>query len=133
LPILSLFWAVLSNGREPDDKNSTILGFTILMTSLWLGRRAMAECSMDVESAFGPIVSNECLAGLDFTLFFEETILTLPVTLFFLLWAVPRIFYLRQQTKKVEGGYWHFVKLVRSSILRQDKITSETKETECKE
>ena len=34
-------------------------------------------CSIDLENEFGPIVDKSCLDGFDFTLFFEETILTM--------------------------------------------------------
>ena len=82
------------------------------MSSFWLHSRATAACPIAVEDTFGPVVSHECKNGFDFTLYFEETVLTLPVTLFFLFWALPRIYHLRQQTIKVQGGYRYFVKLV---------------------
>lgn len=34
-------------------------------------------CSIDVENRFGPMVDESCLNGFDFTLFFEETVLTM--------------------------------------------------------
>ncbi|EJP64343.1 ABC transporter [Beauveria bassiana ARSEF 2860] len=40
------------------------------------------SCTIDVERVFGPSVSSTCLGGFDFTLVFEETILTiLPLSL----------------------------------------------------
>lgn len=38
---------------------------------------AMQGCTIDVQRAFGPAVSTACLGGFDFTLLFEETILTI--------------------------------------------------------
>jgi hypothetical protein len=35
------------------------------------------QCSMAVEYAFGPEVARSCLDGFDFTLLFEESILTI--------------------------------------------------------
>lgn len=35
-------------------------------------------CSIEVEDVFGPSVAGSCLGGFDFTLLFEESILTLP-------------------------------------------------------
>ncbi|KAJ3495648.1 hypothetical protein NLG97_g3239 [Lecanicillium saksenae] len=35
------------------------------------------NCTIEVERAFGPAVSSQCLGGFDFTLLFEETILTI--------------------------------------------------------
>ncbi|KAF5864601.1 hypothetical protein ETB97_007159 [Aspergillus alliaceus] len=84
----------------------------MVMSSLWLHSWAGTGCSTAVEDVFGPEVSDQCQRGFDFTLYFEETILILPVTLFFLLWALPRIVYLRQRTIKVNGGHWHMVKLI---------------------
>jgi ATP-binding cassette subfamily C (CFTR/MRP) protein 1 len=57
----------------------------------------MLDCSVE-EDAFGPIVAPSCLHGFDFTLLFEESILTLgPIVLvcfaasirIWKLWAVP--------------------------------------------
>lgn len=39
--------------------------------------REAASCSIDAEKAFGPTVTASCLEGFDFTLYFEETILTI--------------------------------------------------------
>jgi hypothetical protein len=36
-----------------------------------------APCSIAVEDVFGPVVASSCLGGFDFTLLFEESILTL--------------------------------------------------------
>lgn len=38
---------------------------------------AADACSINVENVFGPIVVNSCLKGFDFTLLFEESILTI--------------------------------------------------------
>lgn len=34
-------------------------------------------CTIAVEDRFGPVVGNSCLGGFDFTLLFEESILTI--------------------------------------------------------
>ncbi|KAJ5618483.1 ABC transporter integral membrane type 1, partial [Penicillium herquei] len=86
------------------------------MASQWLGRRT-TTCPLDVEDRFGPQVSSLCLSGFDFTWYFESVILTLPVTLFFLIWAVPRIFHLQGKSVKTRGGYWGYVKLVLYMLL----------------
>lgn len=39
--------------------------------------RHTGSCSIEVERVFGPTVAAPCLEGSDFTLFFEETILTI--------------------------------------------------------
>jgi hypothetical protein len=93
------------------------------MASRWLHPRT-AICSIAVEDRFGPVVSDLCASGFDFTWYFESVILTLPVTAFFLIWAVPRLFYLRQKSVKTIGGYWGIVKLV-SHVLPRPMPTSE--------
>jgi ATP-binding cassette subfamily C (CFTR/MRP) protein 1 len=35
------------------------------------------RCSIEIEDAFGPIVNSPCFRGFDFTLLFEEGILTI--------------------------------------------------------
>ncbi|KAJ6023717.1 ABC transporter integral membrane type 1 [Penicillium herquei] len=86
------------------------------MASHWLHRRT-TTCPLDVEDRFGPQVSSLCLSGFDFTWYFESVILTLPVTLFFLIWAVPRIFHLQGKSIKTQGGYCGYVKLVLYMLL----------------
>ncbi|BAE64600.1 unnamed protein product [Aspergillus oryzae RIB40] len=93
------------------------------MSSFWLHPRAATACPIAVEDTFGPVVNHECKDGFDFTLYFEETVLTLPVTLFFLFWALPRIYHLRQQTIKVQGGYRYFVKLGGYALLAVLQLT----------
>jgi ATP-binding cassette subfamily C (CFTR/MRP) protein 1 len=36
-----------------------------------------SSCSIDVEDVFGPVVTSSCVRGFDFTLLFEESILTI--------------------------------------------------------
>ncbi|KAJ5715595.1 ABC transporter integral membrane type 1 [Penicillium malachiteum] len=86
------------------------------MASQWLRRRT-TTCPLDVEDRFGPQVSSLCLSGFDFTWYFESVILTLPVTLFFLIWAVPRIFHLQGKSVKTQGGYCGYAKLVLYMLL----------------
>ncbi|KAJ5674930.1 ABC transporter integral membrane type 1 [Penicillium maclennaniae] len=86
------------------------------MASRWLRPRTTV-CSIDVEDRFGPLVSDLCASGFDFTWYFESVILTLPVTLFFLLWALPRILSLRRESVKTKGGYYGIAKLVVYTLL----------------
>ncbi|KAJ5727035.1 ABC transporter integral membrane type 1 [Penicillium malachiteum] len=86
------------------------------MASQWLRRRT-TTCPLDVEDRFGPQVSSLCLSGFDFTWYFESVILTLPVTLLFLIWAVPRIFHLQGKSVKTQGGCCGYVKLVLYMLL----------------
>jgi hypothetical protein len=79
-----------------------------------LGRLAIRSpsCSVESEDTFGPQVSAHCLEGFDFTLYFEETILSVPVTLILCLHSLVRIYYLRKYTTKANGGLLHVAKLV---------------------
>lgn len=86
------------------------------MATSWLRPRTII-CSIDIEDRFGPIVSELCASGFDFTWYFESVVLSLPVTAVFLLWALPRIVYLRKQSIKTQGGYWAIIKLVRACGL----------------
>ncbi|RAK71485.1 P-loop containing nucleoside triphosphate hydrolase protein [Aspergillus fijiensis CBS 313.89] len=86
------------------------------MSSQWLRPRTTA-CSIALEDQFGPIVSDQCASGFDFTWYFESAILTLPVNVFFLLAALPRIVYLRREPIKIKGGYAGVVKLIGYALL----------------
>ncbi|KAI2791871.1 ABC transporter atnG [Penicillium oxalicum] len=86
------------------------------MATSWLRPRTII-CSIDIEDRFGPIVSELCASGFDFTWYFESVVLSLPVTAVFLLWALPRIVYLRKQSIKTQGGYWAIIKLVLYVLL----------------
>ena len=74
-----------------------------------------SPCTIDLEGKFGPQVDNACLDGFDFTLLFEESILSVSISAL-LLSAVPlRIAYLMRQPQKAVGGVLHLAKLVRVS------------------
>lgn len=69
-----------------------------------------ATCKL-VDDTFGPSVG-QCRGGFDFTLLFEESILSL-LPLVLLLGIVPlRILYLFKKTVKVDGQYLLLSKLV---------------------
>lgn len=78
-------------------------------------------CSIAAENSFGPQVVG-CLGGFDFTLFFEETILSiLPMSLV-LLFLPLRIAHLFKSEHKVYGGLLHNLKLV-SRFVNITKIS----------
>jgi hypothetical protein len=69
-------------------------------------------CSIKAESLFGPQVAPECRDGFDFTLLFEELILTLiPLSLVSLILPL-RLWQLLNQNLKVKVGSIYFLKLV---------------------
>lgn len=71
-------------------------------------------CSVDTEDSFGPQVKS-CLGGFDFTLLFEESILSIGPMALVLLLVPVRIVYLFRSKRKVYGGPLHIFKLVRKS------------------
>ncbi|POR38791.1 Canalicular multispecific organic anion transporter 2 [Tolypocladium paradoxum] len=69
-------------------------------------------CSIAVEDVFGPAVADSCVGGFDFTLLFEEGILTtLPLGIA-LGWAVLRLLALRNEAAKVRSSWLLALKLV---------------------
>ncbi|PFH57820.1 hypothetical protein XA68_14537 [Ophiocordyceps unilateralis] len=62
-------------------------------------------CSIAVEDRFGPAVTDSCLGGFDFTLLFEESILTLVPLAIALLWAASRALTLRIEPAKVKASW----------------------------
>lgn len=71
-----------------------------------------SACSITVENSFGPQVDG-CLGGFDFTLLFEETILSILPTALVLLFLPVRIVHLFRSDRKVYEGLLHNLKLVR--------------------
>ncbi|KAH8672363.1 P-loop containing nucleoside triphosphate hydrolase protein [Ilyonectria robusta] len=69
-------------------------------------------CSMGVEDAFGPTVVGACAGGFDFTLLFEEGILTLLPLGIALAWASIRLLALRAETAKVLPSWLLAFKMV---------------------
>ncbi|KAF3480026.1 ABC transporter [Arthroderma uncinatum] len=65
---------------------------------------AMA-CSVAVEDTFGPAVARSCLGGFDFTLLFEESILTLPALGIAIAWAFIRLLALRGEPAKIRSTW----------------------------
>lgn len=71
-----------------------------------------SKCSIELENVFGPIVGSSCLHGFDFTLLFEETILTLvPLGVTFLA-ASLRSWKLQGASEKVNRSWSYATKEV---------------------
>ncbi|PYI08342.1 P-loop containing nucleoside triphosphate hydrolase protein [Aspergillus sclerotiicarbonarius CBS 121057] len=69
-----------------------------------------SKCPLEVETGFGPVA--DCYDHFDFTLLFEESILTIApaaLTLLLLPWFLGRLY---KQERKVEGSWHHVVKLI---------------------
>lgn len=74
-----------------------------------------------VDNTFGPHAAG-CRGDFDFTLLFEETILSLAPLVLLLLLAPPRIIRLFKSDKKVVRSYLLPLKLVREFLLGADSI-----------
>ncbi|KAG6153317.1 hypothetical protein E4U37_003042 [Claviceps purpurea] len=77
---------------------------------------AKKACSIDVHDVIGPTVTRSCLHGFDFTLLFEESILTLLPLLFTVVLLIPRAIVLRKKGRKVQRSWLFALKLVAYSI-----------------
>lgn len=65
------------------------------------------------ENFFGPTISPSCFNGFDFTLLFEEGIMSIPLSILVLLIAPFRIMQLLKRSEKVLSGPQYILKLVR--------------------
>jgi ATP-binding cassette, subfamily C (CFTR/MRP), member 1 len=73
------------------------------------------ECTVQDDSAFGPIVALACRNGFDFTLVFEQSILTLLPSVVYLVVCLPRIRYLWIENAKSLPNHALLWKLVSHS------------------
>ncbi|KID73703.1 ABC transporter, partial [Metarhizium brunneum ARSEF 3297] len=85
-------------------------------TTSKLASIADSSCSIDVHNVFGPTVAYACLNGFDFTLLFEESILTLLPLLLTVLILVPRAVILWNTAPKVNRSWLFTLKLVTFSV-----------------
>ena len=68
-----------------------------------------------IDNTFGPY-AKQCRGGFDFTLLFEETILSILPLVILLLVTPGRIWYMTRRTNKVNGSLLSVFKLVRWSF-----------------
>lgn len=75
------------------------------------------SCLDGIDDTFGPWAGPGCRGGFDFTLFFEDTILTIPLYCLFLIALPVRVYQLAQADVKVVPSLHKTLKLVSGSIL----------------
>ncbi|KAK2738485.1 hypothetical protein FQN57_007000 [Myotisia sp. PD_48] len=71
----------------------------------------LQSCSKEIQDTFGPKVVDSCVGGFDFTLLFEESILTLLPQAIATIWALQRLLALRNATTIVKSSWLLFLKL----------------------
>lgn len=77
---------------------------------------ARKSCSIDLHDVFGPTVAYSCLNGFDFTLLFEESILTLLPLLLTVLVLIPRVRFLCKTSTKVKRSWLFALKIAAFAI-----------------
>lgn len=76
-----------------------------------------STCPRNADAAFGPAIDSECRGGFDFTLLFEQSILTLAPAVVCSLAFSYRIFHLYKKKTLTISSFVRHAKLVRQSIL----------------
>ncbi|KAM5429329.1 hypothetical protein McanCB56680_000032 [Microsporum canis] len=74
-------------------------------------------CSITVEDVFGPVVASSCLGGFDFTLLFEESILTLVPLGIAVAWAFFRFRALHREPAKAQPSWLAALKLATYAVF----------------
>ena len=72
---------------------------------------AFNGCTIDTQKGFGP-ANVFCYGGFDFTLYFEETVLSIAPLFLVLPFLALRLFQLIRAPVVVNGGNWHLAKQV---------------------
>jgi hypothetical protein len=70
-------------------------------------------CPPDADNQIGPIVSHACNRGFDFTLLFEQSILSIGPSVILLLFSLAHGWSLYGQSKKTGPNYTRALKIVR--------------------
>ncbi|KAH8896000.1 putative ABC transporter [Thozetella sp. PMI_491] len=73
-------------------------------------------CQPLADSAFGPLIGENCRA-LDFTLYFEETILRTGISTLFLVLAIPRLIFLSWRSRCVERNRLFVAKILTEAMI----------------
>ena len=79
----------------------------------WGPHHATIECFPRFDDSFGPAVDGACRDGFDFTLFFEQTILSIAPSILLLFLVPPRLRALYCVSVKTFADTMHTAKAVR--------------------
>jgi ATP-binding cassette, subfamily C (CFTR/MRP), member 1 len=72
---------------------------------------SLARCTIETQKGFGP-TNEHCNGGFDFTLYFEETFLSITPFIVILPFLVFRLYRLYKAPIVVDGARWHLAKQV---------------------
>lgn len=80
-----------------------------------MSQEAHVTCPPGIDGSFGPWAGDQCRGGFDFTLVFEEAILTIPLQCALLLILPIRSFFLASEKTRVVASPLNHLKIVRIS------------------
>lgn len=86
--------------------------------------QTLLSCPDGIDDTFGPWAGPGCRGGFDFTLFFEDSILTIPLYCLFLIALPVRVYQLARANVKVVPSLHKTTKLVSRRVLaRADTLS----------
>jgi hypothetical protein len=84
---------------------------------------SLPACPISVDDSFGPWAGQDCRGGFDFTLLFEESILSIPLQCIFLIVLPVRVWQLAKSDRKVKASTQRTFKAVSRPNIRRPKNT----------
>ena len=78
--------------------------------------QAIPICSPDADNVFGPIVADVCRQGFDFTLLFEQSVLSMVPSVLLILITPIRLYQLYQTSVKTRSNSMHGAKAVAAVV-----------------
>lgn len=88
-----------------------------------------SDCPPTIDERFGPWAGSGCRGGFDFTLHFEESILSLPILCIFLVLLSLRLPALARSAQKARTSLMLWLKLVRR--IKPHRLDSSRLVTPC--
>jgi len=83
-------------------------------------------CPFDADNRIGPLISHGCNRGIDFTLLFEQSVLSIGPSAILLLFVLGRLWTLYGASKKTGPNYTFALKIVRVLYIRSCLNITET-------
>ena len=115
---------VYTSRSGPATKNCDTFLMIAANNSLLTMYNSTGSCTVVDEGVFGPQVTRSCLQGFDFTLLFEESILTITPVCIALIWLPFRIHSLWKSDSKVQRSWLYVLKVVSVCLMTFDFFLS---------